>query len=491
MLRLGALALIVAAFARPFLRGTTLAASAGGARDVVILLDRSYSMGHGDQWDRAQRAAADAVNTLVPTAIARRWCSSATVGGGRRAADQRSRRGCSRRDQRGDAWSPARTRYGPAFKLAGSLLAESNLPRREVVLISDFQRSGWTAGDGLRFPIGTVVTPVVVEAERRAERRGDAGQRSQRETCLGSGARDRHRRCHQSQRRAGGECSRVARDRRTRRCRRCPSRCAPHGAATTTFAPVTITAANTRAAVRIGDDALGRDNAFHFVLSPPRPVDVALVSRAHRATSALYLTRALAIGEAPRFAVTTRAVDDLTDEVLSRTRVIILDDVSPSDAMAARLKRFVENGGGAARRLRPAGVVAGDRGGAPAGDRGRRRSIAAAAPRHVGGLEYGHAVFEPFRAPRSGDFSAARFYGYRSVTPDEGRAGAGALRRWRAGARRATARPRSRAACGPRRSICIWNDLALKPVFLPFVHQVVRHLSAIIASGRIGRRSGR
>ena len=44
--------------------------------------------------------------------------------------------------------------------------------------------------------------------------------------------------------------------------------------------------------------------------------------------------------------VTTRAVDALSDEVLSRTRVIIFDDVSPADATAARLKRFVENGGG-------------------------------------------------------------------------------------------------------------------------------------------------
>ena len=65
-LRLGALALIVAAFARPFLRGSTVAAATDGSRDVVILLDRSYSMGHGDQWQRAQRAAANAVDTLVP-----------------------------------------------------------------------------------------------------------------------------------------------------------------------------------------------------------------------------------------------------------------------------------------------------------------------------------------------------------------------------------------------------------------------------------------
>src|SRR5918997_1916685 len=64
MLRLAALALIVLAFARPFFRSATVSAAAGGARDIVILLDRSYSMGHGDQWDRAKRAASDAVTAM-------------------------------------------------------------------------------------------------------------------------------------------------------------------------------------------------------------------------------------------------------------------------------------------------------------------------------------------------------------------------------------------------------------------------------------------
>src|SRR5919106_6113456 len=44
MMRLAALLLIVAAFARPFLRSATLVASTDGSRDVVIMLDRSYSM---------------------------------------------------------------------------------------------------------------------------------------------------------------------------------------------------------------------------------------------------------------------------------------------------------------------------------------------------------------------------------------------------------------------------------------------------------------
>src|SRR5919202_7076787 len=45
MLRLAALALIVAAFARPFFRRDTLAAATQqGARELVVVLDNSYSM---------------------------------------------------------------------------------------------------------------------------------------------------------------------------------------------------------------------------------------------------------------------------------------------------------------------------------------------------------------------------------------------------------------------------------------------------------------
>src|SRR3954468_19991860 len=66
LLRLAALALIVAAFGRPFLRRPALAAAAsGGAREVVVLIDRSYSMGYGDRWVRATAAARAAVNRVA------------------------------------------------------------------------------------------------------------------------------------------------------------------------------------------------------------------------------------------------------------------------------------------------------------------------------------------------------------------------------------------------------------------------------------------
>ena len=59
LLRCLALALLAIAFARPFLarRGAQLGAALGEARDIVILLDRSYSMEYGDRWRRAVAAA--------------------------------------------------------------------------------------------------------------------------------------------------------------------------------------------------------------------------------------------------------------------------------------------------------------------------------------------------------------------------------------------------------------------------------------------------
>src|ERR1700752_267327 len=57
-MRVAAIALFVLAFARPFFQTSTLAAAAvGGAREIVILLDQSASVGYGDHWQKARDAA--------------------------------------------------------------------------------------------------------------------------------------------------------------------------------------------------------------------------------------------------------------------------------------------------------------------------------------------------------------------------------------------------------------------------------------------------
>jgi hypothetical protein len=472
MLRLAALALIILAFARPFFRGATLAAAAGGARDIVILLDRSYSMGHGNQWDRAKRAAADAVAamrngdraTLVLFATAAEVAVQPTD-------DQ------ARLQSEIDATplSASATRYGPALKLAGSILAPSNFPRREVILISDFQRSGWSPGDGLRLPAGTTVSPITVAAEdtRNVAVTPVSLQREQvsgqDRVTVTAGVLNR------ADERIGNVAVSLEVDGHVAETMQVTLE--PRAAGSVVFKPVILTSPNTRGTVRIGDDALTRDNAFHFVLSPPRPVPLAIVNgpRGSR-DQALYLNRALAIGESPKFEVATRSAEDLSDDVLGRTRIVLFNDASASDAVAARLRRFIEGGGGllvaygaqASWSATAAEFLAATAAGSV--DRSRRQAAA------LGSLEYGHSVFEPFRAPRSGDFSAARFYGYRSVTPAKD---AEILARFDDGAPALIARNvgRGRVLVWTSTLDLFWTDLPVKPVYLPFVHQMARYLA--------------
>src|SRR5207244_4799596 len=58
------------------------------------------------------------------------------------------------------------TRYGPALKLAESILARSTQQRREAILISDFQKTGWTGAEDVHFTEGIKLTPVSVATDK-------------------------------------------------------------------------------------------------------------------------------------------------------------------------------------------------------------------------------------------------------------------------------------------------------------------------------------
>ncbi len=95
-MRLAALALIVLAFARPFLRRSEIGASATGAREVVLLIDRSYSMGYGGKWQQAMAAAQSTINGLTSadrTSIV--FFSSATEVALRSVSDRGPSAGCA------------------------------------------------------------------------------------------------------------------------------------------------------------------------------------------------------------------------------------------------------------------------------------------------------------------------------------------------------------------------------------------------------------
>ena len=472
-MRLAALALIVFAFGRPFFRASDPAvAAAGGAREIVVLVDRSYSMGYADRWNRALAAAREAVNGMTAgdrTSIV--FFGLGTDVALRSTSDQ----GRLNAALAAASLSSGGTHYGAALKLAGSILAESTLPRREVVLVTDFQRGGWRGADGVRLPDGAVLTPVSIGDDETAnlsvtpvvlERTTFSGQER---VTVTAGISNRGPRAVD-----GAEVTLELNGRAIQSQR---IRVEPQASSSTTFAPVTLTGSDVRATVRLADDALPRDNGFHFTVEAGQPVNTVLVGRAGDRDASLYLSRALAVGDAPRFVTTVRDADGLTAGDLESADVVIVTDTQVPAALADRLGRFVAAGGGLL-------VVAGQRGTWPL----ERAADAAALPgeaidrsrgqpARVVGLEYGHPVFEPFRAPRSGDFAAPRFYGYRALTLQPGAQilarfddGAPALVERRVGAGRFLVWASSLGV--------EWTDLPVKPIFLPFVHQVARHLGA-------------
>ena len=160
------------------------------------------------------------------------------------------------------------------------------------------------------------------------------------------------------------------------------------GSTSTTFDPVTVAERNMRASVRLPKDALERDNVFNFVVSPDEPVRVMLVDRPG-ASREQPLPVACVGGRRVAPSRSCRGRGRAVNEDPTRASVVVLNDVPVPSALAERLARFVDSGGGLP-------IVTGDRAswsGPPAilpGPIGnavdRKRRLAGAA----GALEYGH-----------------------------------------------------------------------------------------------------
>ena len=476
IVRMAALALIVAAFARPFLQRDDLAVAAGDwAREVVVLLDQSYSMGYGDRWAQAQAAAASAIGALGPDdrGSVVLFASGAEIALRSVGAGERQRLTAAVAAAEGP--SAAATRYAPGLKVAGSILAESPLPRREVVLVSDFQRAGWRGEEGAQLPSRTVVTPVAIAGGAEAANAAVTGVSFARTTfsnqervavtavVVNRGTRPL----------SGGQLALESGGRAIQSERFDVD---SNGSTSVTFAPVTLTAETMRGTVRAGADALAADNVFHFVLTPAQPVRVLVVDRTGVAGNTLYLTRALAIGDAPRFEAVVRQPGAVSDDDLRRASAVLVNDVEVPPALARRLQAFVEGGGGLLVALGPRAAWSQDVALLPASlDAPVDRTRGEAA--RVGALEYAHPVFEPFRSPRSGDFAAVRIYGYRAVTPVQD---AQVLARFDGGAPALLERKAGtgRVLLWASTLDLAWSDFPLKPVYLPFVHRAMRYIAS-------------
>jgi hypothetical protein len=473
LMRAAAIALIVAAFARPFLhQGAVAATAGGGAREIVILLDQSASMGYGDHWTRAKDAARTVVRGLGADDRATLVLFNKNAEENMRATSDRTRlEGAINAAKVGSG----ATRYGPALKLAESILSRSPIKRREAVLISDFQRSGWSGSEEVRFPEGMTVSTVSVASPNTANlavpsvafaRSSFSGQERLTVTAGLSNKGDEALKDVPVTLTIDGH--EIQTERAT---------IAAHASGSVSFTQFTLSSPNVRGFVRAGTDPLPADNTFNFVLAPSEPVSLVIVDSGDRAASSLFLAKALSIGTTPVFQVDVTSASRLTPAALEKRAVVIMNDTMfPPAGGGGALKRFVERGGGLL-------VVSGDRATWPQGEAdllpgrfGTTVDRTTGRSGSLGYLDYSHPVFEVFKAPRSGDFSAAHVFRYRALqTAPTDRV----LARYDDGAVAAAEKK-----IGGGRSIVwtttlddSWTDIAVKPVFLPLVHQLVRYLA--------------
>jgi hypothetical protein len=476
-LRTLAIILLVAAFSRPLIEGALVAITDDApGREVVIALDRSYSMAYGDTWQRAIEAAAEAIQ----------------------AQPSESRLSLIVFDEQaqvvaGPVYDPAvltraldtlvpgshGTRLAAVTQLANQLLLESQLEQREVIVVSDWQARAWDRTVRTQLPPGTTLTPVdlsIVDPSnvlitgvdvRRSERDG-------RQTVVVSA-------------RVVNQGSAPITDlpvtlsingqdvaETTVTLPQMESRMARLG-------PVAQPSSLTRATVGIGDDFLAPDNTFYLALSSRPALSVLLIeARSAPNDGSLYLRDALAITDDPAFAVTRARVHAVRPADVEAASVVMLHDSPfPGGPAGQAIIDHVAGGGGL-------WIILGSR--SPIGSwpetaqgllPGRWRRTVDRLDRQgvsMASVDYDHQAFRVFSGPDDGNVAGPRFFRYRPIVLADS---AQAIARYTDGgvalADRGYGAGRVRLWGSPFDNR--WSNLPVQPVFLPFVHQVAQYLS--------------
>ena len=471
-IRILALALLVAAFTRPFFKNNEVAiGSTLGPREVVVVLDRSYSMGYGDRWERAKTQAREVFQGLDASDRA----SFVFMGRGAEALLRAtSDRGRLLTAVDTASLSADGTLYGPALKLAQTILEESQFPNREVFIIGDFQRTGWNGDEGVTFPPGTVVNPVPI-SDDETPNAAVASVALRREFFSGQERMTATARVVRRQGEARADRT-IVLELDGQEVQTQTVSLDPTGSAAVTFEPFTLADLYTRGSIRLDPDALPQDDELHFVLSPGRAMTTLVLEGASpRPDASLYIRTTLEISEESAFQVEVRRSGSVSAADLASTDVVVLNDIPfPQGAASDRLRGFVEGGGGlllvlgerSAWRTGLEEMLPGRFGPARDHTRGAAR---------LGYIDYSHPVFELFGGPRSGDFARARFFRSRNLEMNpEGRVlarfddGSVALAERRLG--------EGYVLVWTSTMDAFWNDLAVQPVFLPFIHEMMRHL---------------
>jgi hypothetical protein len=474
-LRCLAILLIVIAFTRPFFSGGSAARDNTAAGATVILIDDSLSMRRENLFAEAQRRAESALDE------ARNDEQIALVSFDKRYAvinrfvidKNRVRSGISSLSAGWDG-----TDYEQALRGAESLLSEveTSGPKR-IVLISDFQVPGWSPATAtfklssntqLRtFDVGGKNPPPNV-AITNVEARGVVfGQKYLDNVVVhisnfSDSARDHVQVDFQinDQTVEKRDINLNSRDSRV-----------------VEFTGFNLNEGTNRCTIDIPSGDFAFDNRFYFTLRRETPEKGLIVESAARGRSdSLHLQSALTTDDNLPFTFALKSAGSVDPAGIPDYALVILNDSGPlSPALADALVRFVNNGGqmivSTGPRTSPDSFNATLQQISPAT---LREAVQTKTGESVAITEvkFDHPIFEVFQ--ESGRLAGANVIGYFRSEPRQNASvlarfedGSPALLEARTGKGRVLL---FTSSLGPS-----WNDLPLTPMYLPFIHQMVRY----------------
>jgi hypothetical protein len=458
-LRVTALVLLAAAFARPYLAGRVLAAD---APITVVAVDRSFSLAAPGAFDQARTLATEAVRAAPAThAVALVAFDEAAD----TIVEPTTDRGAVAAAIGALAPGVLGTSYAAALVRAADVLG----PRTgRVVVVTDLQQAGWQGpprgglAEDVEVSVARVEAPLQNLAVAAADRRGTRVEAAIRN--FGLEARE-------ARVRLAVDGVEVARSTVS-----VPAQSA---------APVTFDAevpARGAAEVSVVDEGgVPADDTRYLALDPPAPTRVVvLVADPSSLGGGLYVERALGAAGAGRgFTVTVvdgRGLSAWTGEQLDREHAVIILGTRTLDRRGRDLLRaYLERGGSALLALGPEIDVAtlGEILGSPAGVSPEARSLGSGGATLVL-ADTRHPVLRPFAMPAAalGDVS---FQQYRPVGEENRRV----LARFSGGAPALLEQPR------PAGRLLIfasdldnrWNRFPLSPAFVPFAVEAGHYLT--------------
>ncbi|PYS39297.1 MAG: hypothetical protein DMG14_14510 [Acidobacteria bacterium] len=477
-LRLLILALLVGAFARPYMtQPANPVANANSNRGVVLLLDTSYSMRYGNNFDKLKSEAQRRIDSLRAgdrmALIAFNENASLVS---RPTSDKNALKAAL------DTVEPSfeATRFYEAFALADRVLGEFAGDQRQLVIISDFQRNGWNRSSRESVIATDVKTETVNLAVKDWTNVGidsvSVDQTSFTRTYSGRLIARVHN--YSKDRPVEVPLSVTLNDKEVGRK---PVTVSANSTALAEFTGFDLPLGFSKGRVRIdAQDPLKVDNEFLFVIERREKLKV-LVVDAGKPKQSLYLRQAYTSTAELPFEVTIVTGSAVTPEEVGKHEVVIINDVPRlPDKVREKMDELRKTGQGQLIILGENAEIAWWNTYAKLPVKAIQRIFV---PKDRGRpsvslttYDQNHSIFKPFKTSTRVALNSAQFFAYVNV---EAKPGAAVLAKYEDGSAVIVESANADHGLLVFNSTLDsrWNDLPLKPSFLPLFHEIVRYLS--------------